>query len=94
MPDKIITNPVYGTTLFRSVAPYIDSIKPEVLAYELAKTGVHPGCKVEWDEQSIDQGLTWITTIQGLKFWETLEGEYSSNKRKRKIVTDIDHLIP
>ena len=94
MPDKIITNPVYATELFKAVAPYIDSIKPEVLAYELAKTGVHPGCEVKWNNLTIDDAITWIDTIQGVEFWEQLHMEARSNKGDHIVVTDIDHLIP
>ena len=94
MPDKIITNPVYATELFKAVAPYIDSIKPEVLAYELAKTGVHPGCEVIWNELTIDDAITWKDTIQGREFWEQLHMEARENKRNGNFVTDIEHLIP
>lgn len=94
MPDKIITNPVYATELFKAVAPYIDSIKPEVLAYELAKTGVHPGCEVEWNKLNIDTAMSWVTTLQGNDFWDQLHQEYSDNINIDNVVTDIDHLIP
>lgn len=94
MPEKIITNPVYGTELFQSVAPYISSIAPEVLAFELAKTGVHQGCEVKWNKLTIDTAMARVTTLQGVDFWSALETEYLMNKRARKIVTVIDHLIP
>ena len=94
MPDKIITNPVYGTELFQAVAPYIDRIKPEVLAYELAKTGVHPGCEVKWNKLTIDAAMSWVTTLQGMDFWEKLYLESRMNKRDGNVVTDIEHLIP
>ena len=94
MPDKIITNPVYATELFQAVAPYIDSIKPEVLAYELAKTGVHPGCEVKWNKLTINDAITWADTIQGVEFWKLLHMEARANKGDHIVVTDIDHLIP
>lgn len=94
MPDKIITNPVYATELFQAVAPYIDSIEPEVLAYELAKTGVHPGCVVEWNKLNIGDAITWVNTLQGEDFWQQLHRESRENERNGNVVTDIDHLIP
>ena len=94
MPDKIITNPVYETKLFQAVAPYIDSIKPEVLAYELAKTGMHPGCEVKWNKLTINAAISWVNTLQGVEFWEQLYRESRENERNGNVVTDIDHLIP
>lgn len=94
MPDKIITNPVYETALFQAIAPYISSIRPEVLAFELAKTSVHPGCNIKWEKQSVDSCMSWVTTCQGMDFWEKLHIEFEENKREGNVVSDIDHLIP
>ena len=93
MPNKIITNPVYETKLFKAIAPYIDSISPEILAFELAKTSVHPGCEVNWNRESVDACMSWATSAQGVDFWSKLSEEFEENMEEGDIVTDIDHLI-
>lgn len=93
MPDKIITNPVYATELFQAVAPYIESIAPEILAFELAKTSIHPGCEVNWNRDTLDSAMSWALTIQGSDFWMNLSEEFEENMEEGDIVTDIDHLI-
>ena len=93
MPDKIVTNPVYATELFQAIAPYIESIAPEILAFELAKTSIHPGCGVKWDSDRLVNAMSWALTIQGSDFWMNLSAEFEENIENDNIVTDIDHLI-
>ena len=93
MPNKIITNPVYETELFKAIAPYIASIAPEILAFELAKTSVHPGCEVKWDKLTVDNAVSWALTVQGVEFWLQLSGEFEENLEEGNIVSNIDHLM-
>ena len=90
---KIITNPVYETALFMAVAPYINSLSPEILAFELAKASQHVGCKIEWNAKDLDAAFTWRLSPQGLNFWDEIHGIYCANKARRKTVTNIAHLI-
>lgn len=91
--SKIITNPVYETDLFMAIAPYINSLPPEILAFELAKASQHIGCKVNWYAQDIDEAMIFRTSPQGIDFWVDIHGQYEANKARRKTVTNIAHLI-
>lgn len=88
-----ITNPVYQTHLFASVAPYINSIPPEILALELAKTHVKNGEMVNFNAGDLDGALTWNKSTQGSDFWSKLYDECYLNSRNNEIVSNIEHLI-
>lgn len=83
-----IKNPVYVTALFKNVAPYIQSVNPMLLAYEMARAS--EVTKIKWDAESIDGMCVWVETPQGMDYWQKLEDEFKRNKRAKRIVSIID----
>ena len=76
----VVKNPMFGTRLFKSVAPFIKSIAPEVLAYEFLKAFVASPINFNKGVNTINAGFVWEKTPQGDAFWNVIAREHHNNK--------------
>ena len=75
-----VKNPMFETQLFKSVAPFIKSIAPEVLAYEFLKAFVASPIDFNKDEGNVNDGFIWEKTPQGEAFWTVIDLGHRKNK--------------
>ncbi|MNL16423.1 hypothetical protein D3C87_1374640 [compost metagenome] len=77
--DAIMLSPnvVKNTQLFKNVAPYIHSISPEELLFNLCKC-----VNTRWDSEfaNLNDNIQWANTPQGTDFWLPIHQEYARNK--------------
>lgn len=74
MAKHIKPNVVVESVLFKSVAPYIDSISNAQLVYELCRASQHT--HVMMNEANLDSAFTWCMTPQDEDFWGGLHSEH------------------
>lgn len=80
--------PIHDTKLFKEMVKHLPNHTPEDISNNLLMASLHTLVRFECDNP--DAAMSWMSTPQGMLYWDELATEMRRNKRR--VANEIEEL--